>query len=91
MKRAKSVTTGIRSAVLGAGALSLFVAASGAAAPKGGGGDAPNVSSLRTMLEKDLHWGLSHQEVTDAYNNPGGYFDREVLAVKCMCGLRKRR
>src|SRR5581483_1141876 len=74
MKRAKSVTV---ATVLCAGALSLFVAASGAAAPKGGGGDAPNVSSLRTMLEKDLHWGLSHQEVTDAYNNPGGYFDKE--------------
>lgn len=74
MKRAKRVTVG---AVLCAGALSIFVAASSPAAPKGGGGDAPNVSSLRTMLEKDLHWGLSHQEVIDAYNNPGGYFDKE--------------
>jgi hypothetical protein len=75
MKRAKRVTV---AAVLCAGALSIFVAASGSAAGRGGGGEAPNVSSLRIMLlEKELHWGLSHDEVTDAYNNPGGYFDRE--------------
>jgi hypothetical protein len=77
MKRAKGVTLAV---VLFAGGISVLVAASGAAAPPTGAhgvGDAPTVSSLRTLLEKDLHWGLSHQEVTDAYNNPGGYFDRE--------------
>jgi hypothetical protein len=82
MKRAKGVTLAL---VLSAGGISILAAASGVAAPpgaaatgaKGGAGDAPNVSSLRSLIEKDLHWGLSHQEVTDAYNNPGGYFDRE--------------
>jgi hypothetical protein len=56
----------------------LLVAAlfafAGMAAPKG---DAPTVSSLRTLLEKELHWGISHQDVVDLYDNPGGYFDRE--------------
>jgi hypothetical protein len=40
-------------------------------------GDAPTVSSLRSLLEKEIHWGMSHQEVIDVYNNPGGFFDRE--------------
>jgi len=78
MKRAKGVTLAL---VLCAGGISILVAASGAAAPPGAVhgsvGEAPNVSSLRTLMEKELHWGLSHQEVTDAYNNPGGYFDHE--------------
>jgi hypothetical protein len=54
-----------------------LLALSGIAAPPRGLGDPPTVSSLRTLLEKELHWGMSHQEVIDAYNNPGGYFDRE--------------
>jgi hypothetical protein len=77
MNRAKGVTLAL---VLCAGGISVLAATSGAAAPPGGmhgPGDAPNVSSLRSLIEKDLHWGMSHQEVTDAYNNPGGYFDRE--------------
>ncbi len=77
MKRAKGVTLAV---VLLTGGISVLVAASGAAAPPSGHGavgEAPTVSSVRTLLEKELHWGLSHQEVTDAYNNPGGYFDRE--------------
>jgi hypothetical protein len=77
MKRTNGVAVAL---VLVAGGLSIFAATSGAAAPPGAHGpvgEAPNVSSLRSLIEKDLHWGLSHQEVTDAYNNPGGYFDRE--------------
>jgi hypothetical protein len=51
----------------------------GDAAPPAGarGGDAPNVSSLRSLIEKELHWGMTHVEVTSAYNDPGGYFDKE--------------
>src|SRR5580704_6435691 len=79
MKRANRVTLATLALALCAGGLSVLAATSGAAAPPGHGpvGEAPNVSSLRSLIEKDLHWGLSHQEVTDAYNNPGGYFDRE--------------
>jgi hypothetical protein len=39
--------------------------------------DAPVVPSLATLMEKDLRWGMSHQEVTDAYNKINGLFDRE--------------
>jgi hypothetical protein len=82
MKRAKGVALAL--SIL-TGGVSPFLAAASFAAPPGSAsapgsphtGDAPNVSSLRTLIEKELHWGLSHQEVTDAYNNPGGYFDRE--------------
>ena len=28
-------------------------------------------------MEKDLHWGMSHTEVTDVYNRLNGLFDRE--------------
>jgi hypothetical protein len=48
-----------------------------AAPPAGRGGDAPNVSSLRSLIEKELHWGMTHVEVTSAYNDPSGYFDKE--------------
>lgn len=82
MKRVQGIAL---ASLLFAGGITTFVAAGVAAppAPPGGfqakpaGGDAPNVSSLKTLMEKELHWGMSHQEVTDAYNNPGGYFDRE--------------
>jgi len=69
MKRAA-----VTAAILVAGALLAFA---GVAAPPKGAQDAPTVSSLRSMLEKELHWGMSHQEVTDVFNNVGGYFDRE--------------
>jgi len=70
MKRAA-----ITVAILVAGALLAFAGI--AAPPKAG--DPPTVSSLRTLLEKELHWGMSHQEVIDVYNNVGGYFDREYV------------
>lgn len=76
MDRAKGVTLAL---VLFASGISLLAATSGVAAPPWAahGGDAPNVSSVRMLLEKELHWGQSHQDVIDAYNNPGGLFDRE--------------
>ncbi len=83
MKRAQGIAL---ASVLFAGGITTFVAAGmaappanppGISQPRAPGGDAPNVSSLKTLIEKDLHWGMSHQEVTDAYNNPGGYFDKE--------------
>ncbi|MGD0674290.1 MAG: hypothetical protein ABSC94_02655 [Polyangiaceae bacterium] len=58
-------------AALAAGAL---LAMTGLAAPRG---DAPVVSSLAPLMEKELHWGMTHVEVVDAYNHPTGLFDRE--------------
>jgi hypothetical protein len=69
MKRAA-----LTASILVAGALLAFA---GIAAPPKGAADPPTISSLRSMLEKELHWGMSHQEVIDVFNNVGGYFDRE--------------
>jgi hypothetical protein len=70
----------LAASVLAFGALLAFAGAAAPPSPATAGksaGDAPQVGSLRTLLEKELHWGMSHQEVIDVYNNPGGYFDRE--------------
>ncbi len=48
-----------------------------AAPPKHGASDAPVVSTLAALHEKELRWGLSHLEVTDLYDGPGAFFDRE--------------
>jgi hypothetical protein len=47
------------------------------AAPPKAHGDAPLVSTLAALHEKELHWGLTHEEVTDLYDGPGAFFDRE--------------
>jgi len=39
--------------------------------------DAPAVPSLSSLMQKELHWGLGHLEVTTAYNKVNGLFDRE--------------
>jgi hypothetical protein len=65
-------------ACLAAGA--LFAGAGGmiaVAAPPTASTDAPTVTSLGTLMERDLHWGMNHGEVTDVYNKLGGLFDRE--------------
>ncbi len=59
--------------VLAAG---VMLAITGVAAPPKGG-DAPIVPSLGALMQKELHWGMSHQEVTDAYNGPDGLLDRD--------------
>jgi hypothetical protein len=74
MKRATSFaaacTLGIVLAIQGAAAI--------AAPPKG---DAPVVSTLAALHEKELRWGLSHMEVIDIYNLPGALFDREYAPL----------
>jgi hypothetical protein len=40
-------------------------------------GDAPGVSSLAPLLQKEIHWGMNHLEVVNEYNRPTGLFDRE--------------
>jgi hypothetical protein len=68
-------------ASLAAGALLAGVLAV-AAPPKGSpaaaaAADPPTVPSLAGLLEKELHWGMSHTEVTSIYNQNGGMLDRE--------------
>ena len=74
MKRATSFSAGVVLALTGAVAL--------AAPPARGPADAP-VASLATLHlhAKEIHWGLSHQEVTDLYDQPGGLFDREYAPL----------
>jgi hypothetical protein len=77
MKRATSfavaAAAGFVLAMTGARAL--------AAPPKGSSADAPLVSTLAALHEKELRWGLTHMEVTDIYNTSGGLFDREYAPL----------
>ncbi len=72
MKRATSFSAGI--------VLALTAVAAFAAPPKG---DAPTVASFAPLHlhAKEIHWGLSHQEVTDLYDLAGGLFDREYAPL----------
>jgi hypothetical protein len=51
------------------------------AAPPGSAGsaaaDPPTVASLSALMENELHWGMSHTELTAAYNQQSGLFDRD--------------
>jgi hypothetical protein len=73
MKRALLAACLIAGAV-GAGAMAV-------AAPPGSAGsapaDPPTVPSLSALMEKELHWGMSHTELTAAYNQQSGLFDRD--------------
>ena len=73
MKRnsfAAAVSVGVLLAIQGVVAI--------AAPPKPhGAADAPLVSTLAALHEKELRWGLNHLEVTDIYDGPGALFDRE--------------
>jgi hypothetical protein len=77
MKRATSFAVAAAAGVV----LAISGAAAHAAPPKGGVTDAPVVSTLAALHEKELRWGLSHMEVTDIYNTPGGLFDREYAPL----------
>jgi hypothetical protein len=63
--------------ILAASALAVgtLLALTGFAAA--GAADAPPVSSLSPLMQKELHWSMSHREVSDEYNKPMGLFDRE--------------
>lgn len=72
MKRnslAAAVSVGVLLAIQGVVAI--------AAPPKHSAADAPQVATLAALHEKELRWGLSHDEVTAIYDNPGALFDRE--------------
>jgi len=59
------------------------------AAPPTAAAEAPTVNSLNSLMERDLHWGMSHAEVTDVYNKLNGLFDREYapLLAKLQPGV----
>src|ERR1700722_8011005 len=71
---------------LGAGALAI-------AAPPAPPADPPTVSSLSSLMEKELHWGMSHTDVTNAYNQLNGLFDREYapLLAKLQPGTQQQQ
>jgi hypothetical protein len=74
MKRALYAACLAVGALVAGGMVAVAVAAPpGAAAAS----DAPTVSSLSSLMERDLRWGMSHAEVTDVYNKLGGLFDKE--------------
>jgi hypothetical protein len=60
-------------------ALGAMIAVTVVAAPPKGGKDAPTAQTLGGLEKnmKDLHWGMTHDEVNEAYNKPGGLFDQE--------------
>jgi hypothetical protein len=67
-----------------------------AAPPKGPkpAGEAPMVPNLGGLERnmRDLHWGMTHDEVTEAYNKPGGLFDQEYAKqlVKVQPGVDQK-
>ena len=64
-------------AALGLGVSIVLSAIAGARPAPAAVADPPTVTSLAALREKELKWGLSHQDVTDVYNQPGGLLDRE--------------
>ena len=43
--------------------------------------DPPTVGSLNGMLEKELKWGMTHVQVTEAYNGVQGFFEQEYAPL----------
>jgi hypothetical protein len=78
---------------LGAGAaLASAVSLPATAAPPAPAGDAPTVPSLSGLVEKELHWGMTHAQVTQVYNQTGGFFDREYAPqiMKLQPGVQQQ-
>jgi hypothetical protein len=71
---------------LGAGALAV-------AAPPAAPADPPTVPSLSALMEKEIHWGMSHTDVTAVYNQLNGLFDREYapLLAKLQPGTQQQQ
>ena len=64
-------------AAMGLAVSIVLSALAGAVSAPAAVADPPTVTSLSALREKELKWGLSHQEVTDVYNQPGGLLDHE--------------
>lgn len=94
LARMKRAVLALSLLTLGAGAaLASAVSVPAAAAPPASAGDAPTVGSLSGLVEKELHWGMSHAQVTQAYNQTGGLFDREYAPqlVKLQPGVEQQQ
>ncbi len=65
------------------------------AAPPAAGAEAPvpTVPSLAALMEKELHWGMSHTDVIGVYNQLNGLFDREYapLLAKLQPGTQQQQ
>jgi hypothetical protein len=64
-------------AAIGVAVSIVLSALAGAVSAPAAVADPPTVTSLSALREKELKWGLSHQDVTDVYNQPGGLLDHE--------------
>lgn len=86
MKRAV-VAASLIALAFGAGAMAL------AAPPTTASADAPTVPALSGLMEKELHWGMSHADMTNAYNQLNGLFDREYapLLAKLQPGTQQQQ
>ena len=60
-----------------ASATAMLAVGPDARAQSAGAADAPTAPSLSSLIEKDLHFGMTHAEVIDAYNKSNGLFDHE--------------
>jgi hypothetical protein len=89
MKRATSFAALIAAGVI----VAIQGASAHAAPPKGGVGDAAMVPTVGALKEKELRWGLSHLEVINIYDNPGGLFDKEYapLIAKLQPGIEMQK
>ena len=86
MKRAVLAASLLLGAVASA---ALAAAAPPAAAPA----DPPTVQSLGPLLQKELHWGMTHTDVTGVYNQLNGLFDREYAPqlAKLQPGIQQQQ
>jgi hypothetical protein len=75
-KRGRGLAAGI---LVGSLVLAATVVAAPPKGPHGATGDPPQVQTLGGLEKnmRDIHWGMTHDEVTEAYNRPGGLFDQE--------------
>jgi hypothetical protein len=55
--------------------------------------DGSTVQSLASLMERDLHFGMTHAELTDAYNKTNGLFDREYAPqlVRLSPGVQQQQ
>jgi hypothetical protein len=92
MKRAGRIVLPL-SLLLGALAAGAMAVAAPPKPPAAAAADAPTVPSLSALMEKDLHWGMTHTEVISVYNQLNGLFDREYapLLARLQPGVQQQQ